>query len=93
LFFLTAWRRTNELFGPERGQKPLQYLVIWRFSYAIPRDSQPDLIRNCALTMSRRFVSKTGSENLCRGGRIGAINLLNYAPWRQLIAPQTRKFR
>jgi hypothetical protein len=32
--------------GPRRGEKPLQYLVIWRITYANARDSQPALMRN-----------------------------------------------
>jgi hypothetical protein len=38
-------------------------------------------------------MSKTGSENWHRASGAGAINLLKYASFRQLIAPEPAEFR
>ncbi|MFZ2156374.1 MAG: hypothetical protein WAV72_09670 [Bradyrhizobium sp.] len=71
------------MFGLERGQKPLQCLVIWRFTYAKTGDSQPSLEAQLRARNGSRFILKTGSENLHRLSGAYAINMLKYVPLRQ----------
>jgi hypothetical protein len=51
-------------------------LIIWRFTYAKTRDSQPALKRKLRTHKGSRFIEKNGSENLHRANEAGVINLL-----------------